>query len=34
MNDFELDKDSTTEEFSIVSKEGNREVSETFNITI
>ena len=25
-NDFELDKNSTTEEFSVVQKEGNREV--------
>lgn len=28
-NDFELDKDSTTEDFSVVQKEGNREVKRT-----
>ena len=28
-NDYELDKSSTTEEFSVVQKEGNREVKRT-----
>lgn len=28
-NDLEIDKDSTTEDFSVVRKEGNREVTRT-----
>ena len=33
-NDLELDRNSTAEEFSVVQKEGNREVKELSNITI